>query len=73
MDLFKQLVELNNKIELNKLLLEYYTVDSDDEEDELEFINETRVKFIEKYDKKNNRQFKLKQQTIQIKTIDYVI
>ena len=60
MDLFKELVELNNKIELEKLANEYYTIDSDEEEEEIEFINETKIKFIQKYDKKNNRQFKIK-------------
>ena len=39
---------------------EYYTIDSDDEEEEIEFIKETRDKFIQKYDKRNNRQFKIK-------------
>ena len=53
MDLFKELVELNNKIELEKLAKEYYTIDSDEEEEEIEFINETKTKFIQKYDKKN--------------------
>ena len=60
MDLFKQLVELNNKIELEKLALEYYTFDSDDEEEEIEFTKEIRDRFIRKYDKRNNRQFKIK-------------
>jgi hypothetical protein len=63
MDLFKQLVELNNKIELEKLALGYYTVDSDDEEEEIEFTKEIRNKFIRKYDKRNNRQFKIKNNT----------
>jgi hypothetical protein len=63
MDLFKQLVELNNKIELETLALEYYTVDSDDEEEEIEFTKEIRNKFIRKYDKRNNRQFKIKNNT----------
>ena len=53
MDLFKELVELNNKIELEKLANEYYTIDSEEEEEEeIEFINETKTKFIQKYDKK---------------------
>ena len=60
MDLFKRLIELNNKIELERLANEYYTIDSDDEEEEIEFIKETRDKFIQKYDKRNNRQFKIK-------------
>ena len=60
MDLFKQLVKLNNKIELERLANKYYTIDSDEEEEEIEFIKETREKFIQRYDKNNNRQFKIK-------------
>ena len=60
MDLFKQLVELNNRIELEKLSKEKYESDSDDDEDEKEFLETTRRIFISKYDKRNNRQFKLK-------------
>jgi len=60
MDLFKQLVELNNQIELKKLSLEFYTIDSDDEEEDIEFTKEIREKFIQNYDKTNSRQFKIK-------------
>jgi hypothetical protein len=60
MDLFKQLVELNNKIELEKIASEYYSIDSGEEEEEIEFTKEIRMKFIQKYDKRNNRQFKIK-------------
>jgi len=60
MDLFKQLIELNNKIELKILALNYYTIDSEDEDEEIEFTKETREKFIKNYDKTNNRQFKIK-------------
>ena len=60
MNLFKWLIELNNKIELEKLSLEYYTIDSGDEEEDIEFTKEIREKFIQKYDKRNNRQFKIK-------------
>ncbi len=59
MDLFKTLIELNNKIELEKLSKEKYESDSDDDEAEKEFIEDTRQKFINKYNKKNNRQFKI--------------
>jgi len=59
MDLFKTLIELNNKIELEKLASEKYNYDSDDDEEEKEFINETREKFIREYNKRNNRQFKI--------------
>jgi hypothetical protein len=59
MDLFKTLIELNNKIELEKISKEKYESDSDDDESEKEFIEDTRQKFINKYNKKNNRQFKI--------------
>ena len=59
MDLFKTLIELNNKIELEKIATEKYNYDSDDDEEEKEFINETRNKFVNNYNKRNNRQFKI--------------
>jgi hypothetical protein len=59
MDLFKTLIELNNKIELEKIAVEKYNYDSDDDEEEKEFINETRKKFVNNYNKRNNRQFKI--------------
>ena len=59
MDLFKQLVELNNSIELDKLSETTYTIDSEDEDEDIEFIQSLRKKFINDYLKINNRQFKL--------------
>lgn len=59
MDLFKTLIELNNKIELEKIATEKFNYDSDDDEEEKEFINETRKKFVNNYNKRNNRQFKI--------------
>ena len=59
MDLFKTLIELNNRIELEKIATEKYNYDSDDDEEEKEFIKETRKKFVDNYNKKNNRQFKI--------------
>ena len=63
MDFFKQLVELNNSIELEKLSETTYTIDSDDEEEDIEFIQSLREKFINDYLKINNRQFKLVRNT----------
>lgn len=60
MDLFKTLIELNNKIELQKLSEEKYKYDSDDDEEDKEFIDNSRINFLQKYDKRNNRQFILK-------------
>lgn len=59
MEFMKQLIELNNQIELNKLAKEIYISDSDDEEEEIKFTKEVRDKFCKQYSKKNNRQFKL--------------
>jgi|TARA_B100000035_G_scaffold313388_1_gene326988 hypothetical protein len=59
MDFFKELIELNNKIELNKLAKETYEIDSDDEEEEIEYILKLRKNLITQYNKINNRQFKL--------------
>ena len=60
MDQFKKLIELNNKIELQKLSQEKYKYDSDDDEEDKEFIDNYRINFVRKYDKRNNRQFYLK-------------
>lgn len=60
MDLLKTLIELNNKIELKKIAQEKYNYDSDDDEEDREFIQNSRINFIKKYDKINNRQFVLK-------------
>ena len=59
MDFFILLIELNNKIELNKLAKETYEIDSDDEEEEIEYILKLRKNLINQYNKINNRQFKL--------------
>ena len=59
MDFLKQLIELNNKIELEKKAKELYQSDSEDEEEEILFTNSVRENFCEQYDKRNNRQFKL--------------
>ena len=60
MDFFKELVELNNKIELTKLAEKYYEIDSDDDEDEIKEINIIRNNLIMNYNKNNFRIFKLK-------------
>ena len=57
MDLIKELMELNNTITLEKIAEEKYTIDSDDEEEDIEYIKECRKKFINRYNKVNNRQF----------------
>lgn len=60
MDFFKELIELNNKIELTKLSLEYLEIDSDDDDEDIEFIQKQREIFINDYNKNNFRLFKLK-------------
>jgi hypothetical protein len=67
MELFKELVELNNQIELNNLAESIYTIESDDEEEEIEFIQSLRAKFVNEYFKINNRQFKLIRNTLKKK------
>ena len=59
MEFMKQLVELNNKLELERLSKEIFPNDSDDEEEEIEFTNEVKKNFCKQFNKKNNRQFKL--------------
>ena len=59
MDFFKELIELNNKIELKNLAKGRYQIDSDDEEEEIEYIRDLREDLIQRYNKINNRQFKL--------------
>tara|TARA_Y100000389_G_scaffold179823_1_gene194225 strand:- start:668 stop:919 length:252 start_codon:yes stop_codon:yes gene_type:complete len=59
MDLFKTIIELNNKIELEKIATEKYNYDSDDDDEEIKFVLEVREKFVNKYNKRNNRQFKI--------------
>ena len=55
----KQLIELNNQIELNNWSKEIYQSDSDDDDEDIQFTKEVRDTFCKQYDKKNNRQFKL--------------
>ena len=69
MDFFKQLVELNNSIELEKLSETTYTIDSEDEDEDIEFIQSLRNKFINDYLKINNRQFKLVRNTVKKENI----
>ena len=60
MDFFKELVEINNNIEIKKLSEKYYEIDSDDDEEEITEIEKIRNDLIKKYNKKNFRIFKLK-------------
>ena len=57
MDLIKELMEINNILTLEKLAEIKYTIDSDDDSEEIKYTFECREKFIDKYNKVNNRQF----------------
>tara|TARA_B110000977_G_scaffold96026_1_gene126681 strand:+ start:1271 stop:1522 length:252 start_codon:yes stop_codon:yes gene_type:complete len=59
MDILYNLFEINDKILLNNIATSNYTIESDDEEDEIEYIIEKRELFILKYNKINNRIFRL--------------
>ena len=65
MDLIKQLMEINNELTLKKISEEKYTIDSDDDEEDIKYIHECRQNFIYRYNKVNNRQF--------VKTKSYMI
>jgi hypothetical protein len=58
MDLIKELMELNNELTLSKISSQKYTIDSDDDDEDIKYIHECRQKFIHQYHKVNNRQFK---------------
>ena len=58
MDLIKQLIEINTELTLKKISEEKYTIDSDDDEEDIKYIHECRQNFIYQYNKVNNRQFK---------------
>ena len=60
MDFFKELIEFNNQIELKKLSMKKYTIDSDEDEEDIEIINRLRIQFMKDYIKVNNRQFQLR-------------
>ena len=64
MDLFRELVRLNNLHELEKKSETVYESDTDEDDDELEFIHSLRRDFINEYLKINNRQFSLKRATL---------
>ena len=46
-------------IELKKIAEVKYKYDSDEDEEEKQFVYELRKNFINNFNKKNNRQFKL--------------
>jgi len=57
MDLIKELMEINNIITLQDISETKYTIDSDDDEEDIKYVKECREKFMNRYNKVNNRQF----------------
>ena len=59
MDILNKLFEINDYNILSNISYDLYEIDSDDDDDDIEYINRKRKDFIDKYNKINNRQFKL--------------
>jgi hypothetical protein len=57
MDLIKQLMEINNSETLQKISEKKFMIESDDDDEDIQIINELRINFINKYNKSNNRLF----------------
>lgn len=66
MDLLRELIYLNQKYSLKNKSIEIYELESDEDEDDIEFIYSLRKKFINSYLKKNNCQFILSRDTLKI-------
>ena len=64
MDLFRDLVVLKQEHELRIKSHDVYGSESDDDEDEREFIHTLRREFINNYLKDNNHQFLLTRDTL---------
>lgn len=59
MDILNKLFEINDKLFLEKLSDSIYKIETDDEEDEIEYVIDCRKNFVSKLNKINNRQFRL--------------
>lgn len=59
MDILNRLFEMNDKLFLEKLSDSVYKIETDDEEDEIEYVIDCRKNFVSKLNKINNRQFRL--------------
>ena len=64
MDLFREIIYLNQKYKLKHKSIEIYELDEDEDEDDIEFIHSLRKNFINTYLKKNNCQFILSRDTL---------
>ena len=59
MDLLNKLLEINDNLYLESKAKIIYNIDEEDDEDDIEYITSLRENFVKKYNKVNNRQFKL--------------
>lgn len=59
MDILNKLFAINDKHVLLLIANNLYEIDSDDDDEDIEYINEKKSEFIKNYNKINNRQFKL--------------
>lgn len=57
MDFIKQLMEINNINTLEKISHKKFIIENDDSEQDIIIIENERQKFINQYNKRNNRQF----------------
>jgi hypothetical protein len=57
MDFIKQLMETNNINSLNEISKQKFIIENDDSEQDIIIIQNERQKFINHYNKRNNRQF----------------
>ena len=57
MDLIKQLMEINNLHTLEIISKNKFIIESDDNQDDINIIEDQRIDFINKYNKSNNRLF----------------
>tara|TARA_Y100000817_G_C16859788_1_gene545329 strand:- start:3922 stop:4149 length:228 start_codon:yes stop_codon:yes gene_type:complete len=64
MDLLRELIYLDQRYNLKAKSKEIYDSESDEEDDEIEFIQSLRNNFIDSYLKKNNCQFILSRDTL---------
>ena len=57
MDFIKQLMELNNIYTLENISKQKFIIENDDSNEDIIIIQNERQKFINQYNKRNNRQF----------------
>ena len=70
MDILNKIFEINDILLLNNIAEEIYTIESDDEEEDIEDIKERIRHYVKRLDKINNRQFKLNNKRYYINEYD---